>query len=84
MESFEGYIDHIIYRSEASGYTVMVGIMSGKEYTLVGTCPGIEPGENIKATGHESTHEIYGSQFVIEHYQTADIDFAGRMGGPGN
>lgn len=70
MESFEGYIDHIIYRSEASGYTVMVGIMSGKEYTLVGTCPGIEPGENIKATGHESTHEIYGSQFVIEHYQT--------------
>lgn len=69
MDFFEGYIDHIIYRSEATGYTVMVGVMETKEYTLVGTVPGLEPGENIKADGHETTHQIYGTQFVIDKYE---------------
>lgn len=70
MDFFEGYIDHIIYRSDSTGYTVMVGVMKGKEYTLVGTVPGLEAGENIKADGHETTHQIYGTQFVIDKYQT--------------
>lgn len=69
MDFFEGYIDHIIYRSDSTGYTVMVGVMKGKEYTLVGTVPGLEAGENIKADGHETTHQIYGTQFVIDKYQ---------------
>lgn len=66
---FEGYIDHIIFQSPATGYTVMTGVMEGKTYTLVGTLPGIEAGENIKADGHEATHQIYGTQFVIDQYQ---------------
>lgn len=69
MEYFEGYIDHIIFQSPATGYTVMTGVMEGKTYTLVGTLPGIEAGENIKADGHEATHQIYGTQFVIDQYQ---------------
>lgn len=69
LEYFEGYIDHIIFQSPATGYTVMTGVMEGKTYTLVGTLPGIEAGENIKADGHEATHQIYGTQFVIDQYQ---------------
>ncbi len=69
MEQFEGYIDHIIFRSDKTDYAVLSGIMEGKEYTLVGTVPGLEAGENIRAQGHESTHQIYGTQFVIESYQ---------------
>lgn len=69
MEYFEGYIDHIIFQSPTTGYTVMTGVMEGKTYTLVGTLPGIEAGENIKADGHEATHQIYGTQFVIDQYQ---------------
>lgn len=72
MEYFEGYIDHIIFQSPATGYTVMVGIMGGKSYTLVGTLPGIESGENIQADGHETTHAIYGTQFVIDRYQVVE------------
>ena len=72
MEYFEGYIDHIIFQSPATGYTVMVGIMGGKSYTLVGTLPGIESGENIQADGHETTHQIYGTQFVIDRYQVVE------------
>ena len=69
VEYFEGYIDHIIFQSPATGYTVMTGVMEGKTYTLVDTLPGIEAGENIKADGHEATHQIYGTQFVIDQYQ---------------
>lgn len=69
LDYFEGYIDHIIFQSPATGYTVMTGVMEGKTYTLVGTLPGIEAGENIKADGHKATHQIYGTQFVIDQYQ---------------
>ena len=69
VEYFEGYTEHIIFQSPATGYTVMTGVMEGKTYTLVGTLPGIEAGENIKADGHEATHQIYGTQFVIDQYQ---------------
>lgn len=70
MERFEGYIDHIIFRSEESGYTVMAGVSEGREYTLVGTLPGINPGESIRAAGHYAEHHIYGRQFIIESYQS--------------
>ncbi len=70
MEHFEGYIDKIIFRSEDTGYTVMTGVQDGAEITLVGTVPGLEPGEYIRADGRTSEHQIYGTQFVIEHYQS--------------
>ena len=35
VEYFEGYIDHIIFQSPATGYTVMTGVMEGKTYTQV-------------------------------------------------
>lgn len=72
VEYFEGYIEHIIFRSPVTGYTVMSAVMEGKTYTLVGTVPGLEAGENIKADGHESTHAIYGEQFVIDQYQVIE------------
>ncbi len=70
MEHFEGYIDKIIFRSEDTGYTVMTGVQDGAEITLVGTVPGLEPGEYIRADGRTSEHQFYGTQFVIEHYQS--------------
>ncbi len=72
MEYFEGYIEHIIFHSPVTGYTVMAGVMEGRTYTLVGTVPGLEAGENIRADGHESTHAIYGEQFVIDRYQVIE------------
>lgn len=72
LEQFEGYIDHIIFRSEESGYTVMMGVADGKERTLVGTLPEISAGETIRASGHETQHPIYGKQFVIENYQAVE------------
>lgn len=69
MEEFRGYIDHIIFRSEESGYTVFSAVQDGKELTLVGTVSSLAAGETIRAKGHETKHPIYGLQFVIESYE---------------
>lgn len=69
MDTFKGYIERIVYRNDETGYAVMTGYMGGKTYTLVGSVPGIEAGENIQAEIHESEHQIYGKQYVIEHFR---------------
>ena len=37
MEKIEGYVDHIIYRNQENGYTVMVLTSEDTEITCVGT-----------------------------------------------
>lgn len=36
-ETIEGYVDHIIFRNEDNGYTVMVVIAEEEELTCVGS-----------------------------------------------
>ena len=45
-ETVTGYIDHVIFRNEDNGYTVMVlkGMEEGQELTCVGTFPAITQG----------------------------------------
>ena len=52
-ESITGYIDHIIFRNEDNGYTVMVlkGMEEEQELTCVGTFPAITQGAAIEASG---------------------------------
>lgn len=42
-ETVTGYIDHVIFRNDDNGYTVMVlkGLEEEKELTCVGTFPAI-------------------------------------------
>ena len=54
-ESVTGYIDHIIFRNEDNGYTVLV--LKGtegddEELTCVGTFPVISQGVTIEASGN--------------------------------
>jgi exodeoxyribonuclease V alpha subunit len=78
METLEGYIDHIIYRNEENGYTVLVAIQKGKEVTCVGTFHYIGEGEMIEASGKYIEHHMYGEQFQIEEYEmkTPEDDLA--------
>ena len=67
-ESVTGYIDHIIFRNEDNGYTVLV--LKGtegddEELTCVGTFPVISQGATIEASGNFINHHIYGQQFQI-------------------
>ena len=64
-ESITGYIDHVIFRNEDNGYTVMVlkGIEGEEELTCVGTFPVLTMGASVEATGHYIQHPVYGKQF---------------------
>ncbi|MDO4632262.1 MAG: ATP-dependent RecD-like DNA helicase [Eubacteriales bacterium] len=65
----EGYVDHIIYRSEESGYTVAVLICDGEELTCVGSLPFLDEGDTISAEGEFTEHSTYGRQFRISSYE---------------
>ncbi len=69
MEKISGYIDHIIYRNEDNGYTVMVMICEGEELTCVGTLQYISDGEMLEAEGSYTEHSTYGRQFKIVSYE---------------
>lgn len=64
-----GQIDDIIYRNEANGYTVL-NIDTGSELVCaVGIMPGIDVGDEIKATGVFKTHPNYGEQICVSFFE---------------
>ena len=69
-ETVTGYIDHVIFRNEDNGYTIMVlkGMEEERELTCVGTFPAITQGAAIEASGNYTTHPVYGKQFQIASY----------------
>lgn len=68
-ERITGYIDHIIFRNEDNGYTVMVLKETGEEETTcVGTFPDITQGATIEAEGTYTNHPVYGKQFQISSF----------------
>ena len=64
-ESITGYIDHIIFRNEDNGYTVMVlkGVSEEDELTCVGSFPVVTQGASVELEGNFTQHPVYGKQF---------------------
>lgn len=86
MEKIEGFVDHIVYRNEENGYTVLVLETQKGEETLVGTFRFIEEGESILAEGEYGSHPVYGEQFQVKHVEIKvpdDILSIGRYLGSG-
>ncbi len=69
-ECVTGYIDHIIFRNEENGYTVLAlkGVEGEEELTCVGTFPVITQGASIEAQGEYTRHPVYGKQFQISSF----------------
>ncbi len=76
METIKGFIEHIIYRNNDNGYTVLNLISDGEEITCVGLFKTMDQGETIEAQGEYITHQVYGRQFKIEHYKILPPDDA--------
>ncbi len=68
-EILEGYIEHIIFRNDDNGYTVLNLQADQEEITCVGSFPFISEGELISARGSYTDHAVYGQQFLIESYE---------------
>ena len=69
MAAVKGYVDHIIYRSPETGYTVLSLSSEGEEIVCVGVLPFLSEGELIEAQGYTTVHASYGEQFRIESYE---------------
>ena len=64
-ETIEGYVDHIIFRNQDNGYTVMVlkGVSEEDELTCVGSFPVVTQGASVELEGNFTQHPVYGKQF---------------------
>jgi len=71
MQTIQGIIKDITFRSEENGFTVLRLAVAGSVHpTLcVGLLPGVEPGESIKVTGETGLHPKYGAQFSVSSYE---------------
>ena len=70
MPQLSGYIDHIIFRNENNGYTVL-GLEDdkGEITTLTGSFSTIETGQFIQVEGEFTRHPEYGDQFNVKTYE---------------
>lgn len=69
MEHLEGYVDHIRFRNENNGYTVLSLDLDGDEETVVGRFPFLSEGEYISMEGEYTEHPMHGPQFQMRTYE---------------
>ena len=64
----DGTVSSVIYRNEENGYTILrlEAPEAGEEVTVVGTMPGISPGEGLSVHGQWTRHSTYGEPFRAE------------------
>ena len=82
----EGYIEHIVYRNEENGYTVLNLSADGEDVTCVGSIPLLNEGEYVEFKGEYITHSVYGQQLKIASFQIkmpSDLDAIERYLGSG-
>ena len=69
METITGFVEHIVYRNEENGYTVLnLASNEEDEVTCVGVCQMISEGESLELTGEYTVHPSYGPQFKVQQY----------------
>ena len=76
METVRGYVEHITYRNEENGYTVLTLSDPGREkegldseFTAVGSLPEVGEGELLELEGAWTSHHIYGEQFRLTSFE---------------
>lgn len=69
MENITGYVEHIIYRNQENGYTVLNLVSDGDEIPCTGIFHVISEGESIEVTGEYVSHPIYGEQFKVSSFR---------------
>ena len=69
METITGFVEHIVYRNEENGYTVLnLASNEEDEITCVGVFQMISEGESLELTGKYTVHPSYGPQFKVQQY----------------
>lgn len=77
--TIKGFVEHITYRSEETGYTVLTLCADGEEVTAVGVLPEIGEGETIQCEGSFQVHATYGRQFRIREFSLSVLEDEASM-----
>lgn len=72
MNELLGYIERITFQNLENGYTVaQLKEKNHKDlHCIVGSMPGLQPGETVCCQGQWKNHLVYGKQFIVESYRT--------------
>ena len=74
METITGFVEHIVYRNEENGYTVLnLASNEEDEVTCVGVFQMISEGESLE-------WGIYGTSFLWSAVQSAAIQYQSTGG----
>ena len=70
QEHLRGEVERLVYSSDESGFTICRLVVPGKAdlVTVVGTMPGIQPGERLHLRGRWINHPVHGYQFRADSY----------------
>ena len=63
-------VEHIIFRNEENGYTVIEAETESGEITAVGTMPMVCEGEQLHLIGRFTSHSSYGEQFSVSAFES--------------
>lgn len=70
MEDLVGFLESIVFSSDDTGFTV--ARLKAPRFmdlvTIVGTLPGVQPGERLSCRGTWKHHSQHGRQFEIQDY----------------
>jgi exodeoxyribonuclease V alpha subunit len=72
LTEIRGQIERITFYNEENSYMIAKIRVPGRNdlVTIVGSLPGISPGEMLKLQGEWQTHPRYGEQFKITSYES--------------
>lgn len=80
MDEIVGHIERLTFHNTENGYTVAQLKMPRQNdlVCIVGSMPGIQPGETIRCQGTWRQHLVYGKQFcIVTHNVEAPADVLG-------
>ena len=63
LSVLEGTVSSLIFQNEENGYTILRLDVGEEEMTVVGSMPGVSPGEYLTVRGQWVRHATYGVQF---------------------
>ena len=72
LEQLRGEVERLVYSSDKSGFTICrLAVPGGGDLvTVVGTMPGIQPGERLHLRGRWINHPVHGYQFRADSYSS--------------
>ena len=64
-----GVIEHVVYRNEKNGYTILDFAVGEELVTVVGNLPFVSAGEELRVLGRWVNHPTFGEQFKAETFE---------------